>query len=452
MRRRPKRSTLDKTRAPPQPAAQAESVRGLAWVRCQDGPVIVGVAAVVIVSVALIRRAGRREWSFDPRFVRLGLTMVASGILVYVLVWVVNGGHIPSTADAIRTAGLSTRGSGGGRVPELLDRQLGLFGDLIAWPAPLPFASVVGAPQLLALVGVAIAFRLPRSSPALTRIELDAGQFWWDAPGGAELLEIRVLATVLRASDARLGVDVAAGRGVVVVLEGEVELESSRGSEVISEGFGIELGPEGPTGPPEQLRAQEVADDPWLGPHLADVGRGRRRSGVVAVARGWPLPAVLGSLVVVGMVLVTYVVQIAAVPSASMSPTLDPGDRVLVAKATGAPAPPDVVEFERPVSMNEGPKFLVKRVIAVGGQTVVIGGDGHVRIDGRVIVEPYLPRGTVTNANCGPRGAVAVPPGGLYVLGDNRGESFDSRCFGPIGPDQLVGTVVRRILPIGGTP
>lgn len=124
-----------------------------------------------------------------------------------------------------------------------------------------------------------------------------------------------------------------------------------------------------------------------------------------------------------------YVVQPFVIPTGSMIPTIEIGDRVLAEKLTyrfsGDPERGDIVVFDDPAA---GRPQLIKRVIAVGGQTVDIQ-DGQVLIDGEPIDEPYT-HGTRTDP-----GTVelpfTVPEGSVWLMGDNRPNSGDSRYFGP---------------------
>lgn len=129
------------------------------------------------------------------------------------------------------------------------------------------------------------------------------------------------------------------------------------------------------------------------------------------------------------------VVRIYAVPSSSMAPTLLPGDRIVVTRyITDHPARGDVIVFRQPG--REG--VTVKRVVAVPGELVDAEG-GRVRIGGRPVDEPYAIAAT---GHIPPQ---IVPAGHLYVLGDNRGESVDSRSWGPL-PARLVLGRARLIL------
>jgi len=157
----------------------------------------------------------------------------------------------------------------------------------------------------------------------------------------------------------------------------------------------------------------------------------------------------------------SFLFQAFYIPSESMKPTLNVGDRVLVNKLSydlhdvnrG-----DIVVFEAPQSAQSGGiEDLVKRVVGLPGETVTADDDGTVVVDGRRLKEPYLPAGTVTRFSDVPPGCGApddgqpgcvVPEDSLLVLGDNRQFSKDSRVFGPIAEDSIVGRVFVRIWPL----
>lgn len=407
--------------------------------------------AATIIAIGVGRCMWRRRWAFDRRSFATGAALASLGLGAMLLVWGVNDGHVPSTADALRTAGRPTVDAAGAAAPELVDRQLPFLGDLLAWPAPLPLATVFGIPEVLVLVGLALALRLPAAEPEVTTLDLVSGQFWWDAPpNGKEQLEVRLPGSVLRARDARLGVEIGARGGIVVVLDGSVTVDD--GNEVIdvAAGEGLALGADGSVGVAERMTLHELRSDPWIAPHLDDP-IGKRRPLVRVQNQGWPLPAVMGVLAFGVLTVLTYVAQVAVVPSESMSPTLSVGDRVVVAKAAGSPRLGDVVVFERPPGMVDEPVLLVKRVVAIGGERVSIV-DGVVFVEGRPLVEPYLSRGVESEAPCGDVVDVVVPPGAFYLLGDNRSDSTDSRCFGAVDGDRIEGTVSFGLIPPTGTP
>jgi len=160
----------------------------------------------------------------------------------------------------------------------------------------------------------------------------------------------------------------------------------------------------------------------------------------------------------------TFLFQAFYIPSESMVPTLDVGDRVLVNKLSydfhdvhrG-----DIVVFDAPpLARSNDIKDLVKRFIGVPGETVTYPGDGHLYINGRLLKEPYLPKGTRTVVDSNPHvppgcGAPAdgqpgckVPAGHIFVMGDNRPASKDARFFGSINESSIVGRVFLRIWPI----
>jgi signal peptidase I len=193
-------------------------------------------------------------------------------------------------------------------------------------------------------------------------------------------------------------------------------------------------------------------------------------------------------------VVLTFVARPYLIPSESMEPTLHGcptcvGDRILVDKLSyrfGAPQPGDVVVFKGPPSWNlyyksiRSPNTavrylqnalsfvgfvppdendLVKRVIAVGGQTVQCRVDTGLTVDGKPLKEPYLhpaTMGTETSAfpclNNTPNsefGPITVPQGRLWVMGDNRTHSADSRAH--CNPADLTNGLLCSGDPIAGT-
>jgi signal peptidase I len=158
------------------------------------------------------------------------------------------------------------------------------------------------------------------------------------------------------------------------------------------------------------------------------------------------LGVILGALLV-ALLIKTFLLQAFYIPSRSMEPTLRIGDRVLVNKLSYKMHDinrGDIVVFERPP--DEPPdaiKDLIKRVIALPGETIS-SQNGKVFIDGRPLDEPYLEAGTMTE-NLPP---TLVPEGHVFVMGDNRSDSRDSRYFGPIEEELVVGRAFVRIWPI----
>lgn len=159
--------------------------------------------------------------------------------------------------------------------------------------------------------------------------------------------------------------------------------------------------------------------------------------------------AVIVGAVLIALLVRNFVVQSFKIPSGSMQPTLIEGDRVLVNRLSyrlhdinrG-----DVVVFSRPDTAPASPgepEDLIKRVIALPGETVE-AHDGKVYVDHKALDEPYLLDGTTTTNLDEP---VKVPEGELFVMGDNRGNSSDSRFIGPIPEDSVVGRAFAIIWP-----
>jgi signal peptidase I len=157
---------------------------------------------------------------------------------------------------------------------------------------------------------------------------------------------------------------------------------------------------------------------------------------------------IVGALVV-ALLIKTFLFQAFYIPSVSMEPTLDVGDRVLVNKQSyeGPLSHPinrgDLVVFEKPESEGSSEvQDLIKRVIGLPGETVTVR-DNTVYIDGRPLDEPYLPEGTFTDTFDGE----PIPEGHIFVMGDNRTDSRDSRFFGPVPIDDVVGRAFYRVWP-----
>jgi signal peptidase I len=186
------------------------------------------------------------------------------------------------------------------------------------------------------------------------------------------------------------------------------------------------------------------------------------------------LPVLLVAAGVIAFLIKTLVAQAFYIPSGSMLPQLQINDRVVVSKVSYKLHPPhrgDIVVFDAPRAASPNipqPKrspvarFIrsigtgvgviqpsteefIKRVVGLPGESVDVK-DGRVWINGHELVEPYLPRGTITLPN-GAHFPITVPKGDLWVMGDNRGNSSDSRFFGPIPSSTVVGRTIVRVWP-----
>jgi signal peptidase I len=154
----------------------------------------------------------------------------------------------------------------------------------------------------------------------------------------------------------------------------------------------------------------------------------------------------VGAVVLLMLVLVrTFVVQTAEVKGASMEPTFTSGTWVLVDKVSPRSIDGgDVIVFDAPAGSGATHGELVKRVIATAGQRVAMD-DCVVYVGGVALTEPYV----FDEATCGTadQAELIVPPDAVYVLGDHRSDSLDSRAFGPIPVDSVSGRVMGHLWP-----
>ncbi len=157
---------------------------------------------------------------------------------------------------------------------------------------------------------------------------------------------------------------------------------------------------------------------------------------------------VVGGALVIALVIKTFLLQAFYIPSSSMVSTLNVGDRVLVNKLSYKVHDVhrgDIIVFERPEGEADSQiTDLIKRVIGLPGDTVE-GQNGRVVINGEPLDEPYLDEGVTT----GDFPPTDVPEGHLFMMGDNRGDSRDSRYFGTIDEDTIVGRAFFRVWPLG---
>jgi signal peptidase I len=195
------------------------------------------------------------------------------------------------------------------------------------------------------------------------------------------------------------------------------------------------------------------AGDP--GEREGESGGGRRPHSRALVE--WMV--ILAIVVVCTILLRTFVVQSFSIPSLSMAPTLQIGDRIIVDKLSyrlHAVHRGDIVVFTRPPLEDQEYADLVKRVIGLPGETIS-EKNGHVYIDGKQLHEPWLPPGPQSYTAALPGdahqqynlpGPVKIPSGDYYVMGDNRENSEDSRYFGPISGSLIVGRAVAVAWPL----
>jgi len=207
---------------------------------------------------------------------------------------------------------------------------------------------------------------------------------------------------------------------------------------------------EGPTGSGEPVEGTSAASPP----------KEHERSSFLR-----ELPVLILIAFGLAIVLKTVFVQAFYIPSGSMEPTLRPGDRVLVRKIAYEPDRGDIIVFSDPQGrpgpdrgvvggflhwLSEGVGFarpehedFIKRVIGLPGETVELR-NGRLYVDGVQIEQPYL-AGRQDTRDYGP---VKVPDGELFVLGDNRLNSNDSRFgLGFVPVDKVIGRAFVIVWP-----
>lgn len=181
------------------------------------------------------------------------------------------------------------------------------------------------------------------------------------------------------------------------------------------------------------------------------------------------VPVLLVAAIVVTLVVKAFLAQAFYIPSESMAPQLLEHDRVVVSRTAyrlHEPRRGDIVVFPSPTVVAEeeglieqlrndvleavalrqpGDRELIKRVIGLPGETIQATG-GRVLVGGVPLVEPYLPDG-MTTADFGP---ITVPEGRVFVMGDNRPNSHDSRYadVGTIDVETIVGRAIARVWPL----
>lgn len=178
-----------------------------------------------------------------------------------------------------------------------------------------------------------------------------------------------------------------------------------------------------------------TAPEPIAPPQPAAVPRRRTR---------WLLGAVLTALAAAVLVVDAPV----RVSGHSMEPTLKSGSHLVTWRNLGRlPGLPDPRHRGAIVTARDPDTgaLVVKRVVALGGDSVGVA-DGRLVVNGRTVRESYVDYSRVDGSYFGP---VRVPAESVFLLGDNRGDSRDSRDFGPVRAREITGRVVLRLWPPG---
>lgn len=174
---------------------------------------------------------------------------------------------------------------------------------------------------------------------------------------------------------------------------------------------------------------------------MGEASTGKQNTGGRAWPRALRFTAGCAAVVLAAVLLSLFVVRLAFVEGPSMENTLRGGDWMVVWQPGYHPAAGDIVVTDK---RNPLQTRLTKRVIATGGQQLEIRG-GAVYIDGEPLNEPYLKEASWAAQPL----QLTVPEGQVFLMGDNRNASRDSREIGCLPEEQLMGKVVFH-LPLGG--
>jgi signal peptidase I len=154
---------------------------------------------------------------------------------------------------------------------------------------------------------------------------------------------------------------------------------------------------------------------------------------------------IVAAAFVLALLVQQFLVKPYEIPSVSMEPTLAVGDRVLVSRLTyhfRSPERGDVIVFHPPGEEDAVP--LIKRVVAVAGDTVSVR-DGKLWLNGIAQDEPYLKEYPIEDDYP----ETTVDPGYVWAMGDNRNDSGDSRVFGQVDEDEIIGVAFAIYWPPG---
>lgn len=148
------------------------------------------------------------------------------------------------------------------------------------------------------------------------------------------------------------------------------------------------------------------------------------------------------------VIIFTFFARIIGVDGDSMNPTLINRDRLIISNLAYDPTPGDIVV----IHVEGYSEPLIKRVIATEGQTVMLAPDeGLVYVDGVALDEPYTAEATHKNYDTPAYTDIVVPDGCIFVMGDNRNHSSDSRSstVGMVDERQVIGRALWRLFPVG---
>lgn len=174
-----------------------------------------------------------------------------------------------------------------------------------------------------------------------------------------------------------------------------------------------------------------------------DYNKFKKKKSIGEEALEW-LESIAVSIFIVILVF-TFVFRIVVVDGESMLPTLEDGQRLIISHLFYTPKQGDIV-----VVNSQGlNKTIIKRVIATEGQTIDIDFESHtVTVDGKILDEPYINEDTMRNDG-GNNYPMVIPEGQIFLMGDNRNRSTDSRnsMVGCVSTDDVLGKAIFRIYP-----
>jgi signal peptidase I len=203
------------------------------------------------------------------------------------------------------------------------------------------------------------------------------------------------------------------------------------------EGAPPQAPPHGPTwgqgAPPKAAHA----GSPQGGPRA----KGRWRSGLLGTVI--EIVVIVVAAFAIALLVQAFLIKPFTIHQVSMRPTLQEGDRILLNRLVyhfRQPARGDIIVFHSPINADED---LVKRIVGVAGDRIAVTG-GKLWVNGVAQDEPYL----LEQDFSGEMAEIVVPDGDVFVMGDNRNNSGDSRLFGPIPTKVIIGSALVVYWPI----